>query len=113
MPACVTWPPGLVLAAEVLGDWLGEGVELPVPLGDGDGLEDVLGDGDVVVGLGLGELLGLGDDEGLADGVVVLQVGEADGELLALGPATPGPVNPLDALDGCGPPLPPPAPFGV
>ena len=109
----MTWPPGLVLPAEVLGDWLGEGVELPVPVGDGDGVEDVLGDGDVVVGLGLGELLRLDDDEGLADGAVVLQAGEADGELVALGPATPGPVIPPDALDGCGPPLPPPVLFGL
>jgi len=61
------------VAAKVEGDWLGDG-DPPVLLVDG---------------LGLGELLGLAEGEGLGDADVVLQLGEGDGEPGAEVPTVP------------------------
>lgn len=48
------WVPGLVVAAEVVGDSLGDGEAEPVPVPLGDGLGDALDDGEAL-GLELGE----------------------------------------------------------
>src|SRR5579859_2836794 len=102
-------PVGLTVAAVVVGDPLGDGDPLPVLDCDGDGLGDVLGDGDDEVGLGLGELLLLPDDVGPADGVA-LQLREGLADPVTVGATLPpGPVFDADLLAGAGPP-PPPAP---
>jgi len=100
---------GLTVAAVVVGDPLGDGDPLPVLDCDGDGLGDGLGDGDDEVGLGLGELLWLPDDVGLADGVAS-QLREGLADPVTVGATLPpGPVFDADLLAGAGPP-PPPAP---
>jgi hypothetical protein len=78
LAAAAAWLPGLAGAA-VVGDGLDVGeVVVPVGVGDGDGLGDVLGDVDDPLGLGLGEPLGLPDGDGLPDGFSDVQLGRGD-----------------------------------
>jgi hypothetical protein len=90
LAAAAAWLPGLAGAA-VVGDGLDVcEVVVPVGVGDGDGLGDVLGDVDD--GLGLGEPLGLPDGEGLPDGFGDVQLGRGDDDVPWPGPvAPPGP----------------------
>ena len=76
------------MGPEVDGEPVGEGVPLLVSVTDGEGLGDVLGDGDDVVGLGLAELLGLADDDVLGAGDVAWQLcdGWADPREVGAGP---------------------------
>jgi hypothetical protein len=92
LAAAAAWLPGLAGAA-VVGEGLDvDEVAVPVGVGDGDGLGDVLCDVDDGLGLGLGELLGLPDGEGLRDGFGDVQLRRGDADVGWPGPvAPPGP----------------------
>jgi len=95
-----------LVSGGLVGESLGDGVTL-VLLGDGDGLGDELGD-DEVVGLRLGEPLGLADDEGLTAGGVDLQLRDGDGDPADVVPVSPLPESVPDLLGGAALPLCPP-----
>jgi hypothetical protein len=82
--------PGLVVGAEVDGESLGDGVPLPVSVGDGDGLGDVLGDEDLL-GDGLDEPVGLDDADELGAAEPGRQLRDDPGELRGAGPMPPVP----------------------
>ncbi len=92
----------MLVGAELDAESLGVGVPLPVGDPVGDGLGDQLGDGEVV-GLGLGEPLGLADAEIMTGGDVAGQLGEPVADPGAVVPGALGRLESVsDPLDGAG-----------
>jgi hypothetical protein len=81
---------GLAVGTDVDGEVVGVGDPVPDVLADGLGDVDELGDGEVVVGVGLDDCVGLALGDPLADGEPAAQLGVIRGGKLWSGPLAPG-----------------------